>query len=173
VGTINSAGAVNYAVAGSTMVPLVLGVEMSTRTISLPGLTSMNATILITTSTVLTNTGNVKETYFLRVTTVTPGSLWTVGLTPGVDRYVLWSLVNPVEPGLGDFAAEDRLADPEQACTAAVFSMGGGTCVTVPVGGTRTLWHKISTPLATTNGAAQEIRIFARAVRDPDPDPNP
>ncbi|MBI2384861.1 MAG: right-handed parallel beta-helix repeat-containing protein, partial [Elusimicrobia bacterium] len=173
VGTINSAGAVNYAAAGSTMVPLALGVEMSTRTITLPGLTPMNATILITTSTVLTNTGNVKETYLLRVTTVTPGSLWTVGSTPGVDRYALWSLIAPAEPGLGDFAAEDRLADAEQACTAAVFALGGGTCVTVPVGGTRTLWHKIATPLATTNGAAQEIRIFARAVRDPDPDPNP
>ncbi|MEK7388952.1 MAG: right-handed parallel beta-helix repeat-containing protein [Elusimicrobiota bacterium] len=174
VGSINSAGAVNYATAVSTMMPLVLGVEMSTRTISVPGMTDLDTTILITTSTVLTNTGNVKETYYIRVTTVTPGSPWHPGTTPGVDRFVVWSVINPAEPLPGDFeAVDDRLADSETPCGATVIAMGGGTCVQVPVGETRTLWSKIAMPVVTSTGDAQEIRIFARAVRDPDPDPNP
>ncbi|MEK7425514.1 MAG: fibronectin type III domain-containing protein, partial [Actinomycetota bacterium] len=64
VGSINSAGAVNYATSVSTMMPMQLRVEMSTRTISLPAPTDLNAVIVITTSTVLTNIGNVKETYY-------------------------------------------------------------------------------------------------------------
>jgi|CXWL01.1.fsa_nt_gi sulfur carrier protein ThiS len=174
VGSINSAGAVNYAATISTMMPMQLRVEMSTRTISLPAPTDMNTVIVVTTSTVLTNIGNVKETYYIRVTTVTPGSPWYPGTTPGVDRFVVWTVINPTEPLPGDFNdAEDKIGDAETPCGSLVIAMGGGTCVQVPVGEQRTLWTKIATPVVTSTGVAQEIRIYARAVRDPDPDPNP
>ncbi|MDP3541709.1 MAG: hypothetical protein Q8T11_04490, partial [Elusimicrobiota bacterium] len=173
VGTINSAGAVNYAVAGSTLVPLALGVEMTTHTISLPGVTAMSTTVLITTSTVLTNTGNVKETYWIRAATATAGSPWRVGAVPGSDQLVVWSLVNPTEPATGDFADEDKALETETSCSASAYATGAGTCVQVPVGGTRTLWFKIATPLTTSTISPQDVRIYARAVRDPDPDPNP
>jgi hypothetical protein len=172
VGTLNHNGVPHFAGAVSTLMPVQLGVELTTHTISVPGLVNMNASVLITTSVVVTNTGNVKETYWVRASTVGAPSPWRIGAAQALDQYVLSMLINGAEPAAGDFGAEDRMADAEQACTAAVFAFGGD-CVQVPVGASRTLWFKLDTPTVTSTAASQDIRIFVRAVRDPDPDPNP
>lgn len=171
LGTLNLAGAPNWTPVISTHMPVQLGAELSTHTLSLPGLTDMNATVLITTSVVVTNTGNVRETYWVRAATVTPDSPWRIDSVPGLDRFTLSMLVSGARPSPGSFGAEDRLADAEQSCTSLVFAFGGN-CVRVPVGETRKLWFKLDTPVVTSTAEAQDIRIFVRAVRDPDPDPN-
>ncbi len=172
VGSLNHNSVPNFAGAVSTLMPVQLGVELTTHTISVPGLVTMNSTVLITTSVIVTNTGNVKETYWVRATTLTASSPWRIGATPGTDQYVMSMIVNGSEPLVGDFGAEDALADAETICSGLVFAFGGN-CVQVPVGATRTLWFKLQTPLVTSTVVPQDIRIFARAVRDPDPDPNP
>jgi hypothetical protein len=167
VGSLNWNGAANYALTVTTLMPVQLGVEMTTRTLTLPGLTDMNETIVITTSTVLTNTGNVDETYWVSATTITAGSPWQIAATAAVDVYTLWAVVNSTQAGTVDFTAAHKLSDTAAACAAGVFTMGNSNCVQVPVGATRTMWFQIATPLATSTAAAQDIRITARAVKDP------
>lgn len=173
VGTLNHASVAHFASAVSTLMPVQLGVELTTHTISLPGLVSMNSTVVITTSVVVSNTGNVKETYWVRATTLTASSPWRIGPVRDVDQFILSMVINPTEPTGSDFNADDKLAETEQGCTGAVFSMGGGACLQVPVGETRLLWFRLDTPLVTSTTDDQDIRIFVRAARDPDPDPNP
>jgi hypothetical protein len=168
VGSLNKSGAYHYATSVSTLMPIQLGVELTTHTLSLPGLTNMNAEILITTSIVVTNTGNVAETYMLSATTTTPGSPWAIAPTQAVDRFVLRAFVHPTEPDVLDFDDTDLLDDSEAACTTTTFENAAGEyCAQVAPGESRTLWFKISTPLATSTAAPQDIRFTARAVKDP------
>jgi hypothetical protein len=167
VGTLNVDGAANYATAVSTLMPIQLGVAMTTHTLSLPGLTNMNATVGISTSIVLTNTGNVSETYFLSATTTTAGSPWKIAAAPGADQFALWGVVNSTQPAAIDFAGPDQLSDAEAACGSSAFTMGNQACVQVPAGGVDTLWMQLATPKVTSTAAAQDIRITARAVKDP------
>ncbi|MCM2303178.1 MAG: right-handed parallel beta-helix repeat-containing protein [Elusimicrobia bacterium] len=167
VGSLNWNGIPNYAAAVSTLMPVQLGVELTTHTLSLPGLTAMNTTISISTSIVVTNTGNVLETYALSATTITPSSPWKIGASPAVDVFTLWTVVNSTQAGSIDFTAGHKLSDAETSCGESVFTMGNQSCVQVPIGQSRTLWFQISTPLATSTGAAQDVRITARAVKDP------
>jgi hypothetical protein len=167
VGSLNWNSVPNFAPAVSTYMPVQLGVELTTHTLSLPGLTPMSTTIVITTSIVVTNTGNVAETYWIKAATVTPGSPWMVAATPTVDRFTVWTVVNSTVPGTVDFVAPNKLSDVEAACAAAVFTMGNQNCVQVPVGEARTLWFQIATPLVTSTISPQDIKITARAVKDP------
>jgi hypothetical protein len=175
VGTLNHNSVPHWAASVSTLMPVNLGVELSTHSLVLPGTVNMNSTVYITTSIVVTNTGNVKETYWVRATTATAGSPWRVGPVQALDQYVLSMLVGAGEPGAGDWAGDDRAADAESACgpMPLAFSASDGACVQLPVGATRTLWFKLDTPTVTSTAASQDIRIDVRAVRDPDPDPNP
>jgi parallel beta-helix repeat protein len=166
VGSLNWNGAANYAATVSTLMPIQLGVYMTTHTIGL-GLTNLNTTVVISTSIILTNTGNVAETYYLRATTTTVGSPWTIAATPGVDKYVMWTVVNSTSAANGDFLTADQLADAETACSASAFTMGNQNCVQVPAGGTRTIWVQVAMPVVTSTNVAQSLQITARAVKDP------
>ncbi len=167
VGTLNWNSAANYATAVSTLLPVQLGVYLSTHVLTLPGLTNLNSTVLISTSIVITNTGNVTETYKLRTTTATPGSPWYVGTTQGVDRFVAYAVMNSTAPSSNDFAGDDKLADPYSTSTVNAFSMGNENGVAVPAGQTRLLWFKLSTPVVTSTGATQQIQIDATAEASP------
>ena len=167
VGSLNMDGAANFAAYTSTLVPIQLGVSMTTRTLSIPGLTNMNAAVVISTGIVLINTGNVPETYYLSATTATAGSPWRIGASQAQDQFVLWGVVNSTQPADADFLAADKLSDVEAPCAAGVFTMGNEACVQVPAGGTNTLWMRLATPAVTSTSAAQDIRITARAVKDP------
>ena len=173
VGGLNHNSVPHYGVAFSTVMPVVLGADFSTKTIVLPGLTQLNSSLNITTGTVLTNLGNVKQTYWIRATTMTAGSPWRVGAVPGIDRFSILGVVKPTQANTPDFGAEDGIVEGETACSSTAFAVGANTCVTVPAGETRTLWFRLFTPIVTSTGNAQDIRVTARAVKDPDPDPNP
>lgn len=161
VGSLNWSGAAHYAVHHATYLPPILGVDLTTISVVVPGGTPMNTEIVVTTATIVTNTGNVNETYHLRVTTVSAGSPWFVGASPHSDRYAAWAVFNSTQPAAGDFDATDQLADGETECLGA-FSMGNETCEQVPPGETRTLWMKLWTPLVTTTGNSQDIRLIVR-----------
>jgi hypothetical protein len=163
LGSINWANATNYAVSVSTLVPVVRQVLLSTDNITLGGLTNMNTQIIITTSVVVTNVGNVASTFEFRAATVTVGSPWTISTSQGIDQYVVWAVINSTQPSTGNFANEDRLANTFTPCTSSVFTMGNQDGVSVPAGATRTIWFQLGTPTATSTGAAQSIQIKGRA----------
>lgn len=168
VGTQNWNSVANYAPSVSTLMPIQLGVSMSTRTIAL-GAQAMNTTIAISTSIQLTNSGNVAETYSLRATTTSAGSNWSIGTSPGQDRYAVFAVVNSTQPGSNDFVSADKLADAYAACTSSAFTMGNSNCVQVPIGATRLIWVEVMMPLTTSDAtnAEQDIQVTAQAVKDP------
>ncbi len=169
VGTQSSyATGVNYASFVSTLMPIQLGVSMSTQTIAL-GAQAMNTTIAISTSIQLTNSGNVTETYALRATTTSAGSNWSIGTSPGQDQYTVFAVVNSTQPGTNDFVSADKLADAHAACTSSAFTMGNSNCVQVPIGATRLIWVEVMMPLVTSDAtdAEQDIQVTAQAVKDP------
>lgn len=167
VGALNWNGVPNYSVAVSTLLPIQLGVYLTTHTLAIPGLVNMNFELVITTSIIATNTGNVAERYRLRITTTTSGSPWQVAASTGVDRYTAWAVVNSTQPAAYDFGPEDKLADPETDATGAVYTMGNETATALMPGAQRTLWFKLNTPSATSTGAAQQLEIRATAVPSP------
>lgn len=95
-------------------------------------------------------TGTI-ETYQLSVTNP---SGWTAGAAAGVSVYNLRAVFNATLPLDGDFLADDDLTTTAQTATAAVFSTGGQTGVSVaPSGGAeRSLWFRLALPTATTAG---------------------
>jgi hypothetical protein len=170
VGSLNWDGAVDYANwVSTTLLPIQLGVMTTTTTVPLSATQPMGTTVVISTSIVLTNTGNVSETYLLRATTATAGSQWTIGASPWQDRFSAWTVVNSTAAGTTDFNAAAQLADAFASCAPANFTMGNSNCVQVPVGGTRTIWVKIAMPLTTSDktNASQNIQVTAKAVKDP------
>ena len=85
VGSRNWAGVYNYSVVVSTLLPIQFGVVLSTHALTIPGLMNMNYELVITTSIIITNTGNVAETFWLRATTTTLNSPWKIGAAQGLD----------------------------------------------------------------------------------------
>ncbi|MBI3298687.1 MAG: right-handed parallel beta-helix repeat-containing protein, partial [Elusimicrobia bacterium] len=166
--SLNRLGAPNFGVTVSSYLPLNLGVDITTDAITFPGLVPMGGTVIITTSTLVTNVGNVPETFRLRVTTVTPDSLWAPAVATARDRFTAWAVVNSTQPSDGDFADEDKLAETFTDCGAAALNMGGDqACVTVQPGDSRTLWIKLAIPTTTTAAGPQQLRVLAESVRAP------
>jgi hypothetical protein len=167
VGTYNVNLSPNYTTSVSTLMPVQLGVFLSTHALTLPGLTNLNATILISTSIIISNTGNVPETYYLSATTSTALSPWKIAASTGQDRFELWTVINSTAPSSADYGAADVLSDTESACSPTAFTMGNQTCYQAPIGASNILWMQLATPVVTTTNAAQTILINARAVKDP------
>ncbi|MDD5657210.1 MAG: hypothetical protein PHF00_08140, partial [Elusimicrobia bacterium] len=153
----------NYSVVVSTLLPIQYGVYLSTHDLAIPGVVDMNYELVITTSVIVTNIGNVTETFWLRATTTTADSPWHIGATQQVDRYALSAVMNATLPAAGEFGAEDKLDDPYVKATGTVFGLGqDGT--SVPAGASRLLWFKLITPTATTTVEPQNIRITGTAT---------
>jgi hypothetical protein len=163
IGSINWVSTASYAVDISTLISRHKELSLSTDTLTLGGLTNMNSQIIITTSVVVTNIGNVPATFEFRAATITVGSPWTISTSQGVDQYVLWAVINSTQPATANFANEDRLSNTFTPCTGSVFTMGNQDGVTVPAGTTRIIWFQLGTPTATTTGAAQSIQVKGRA----------
>jgi hypothetical protein len=143
---------------------IVLSILLSTDTLSLPESINMNTTLVISTGIVVTNDGNVDETFEFRATTATVGSPWTIQTSTGIDQFVLWSIINATEPASGDFENLDKLGELNTRCTTTAISNGNGNCVSVPVGESRTIWFKLGMPSATSTIVPQAIRITGEAT---------
>jgi hypothetical protein len=169
VGSINWNGVPDFQTYVSTLMPVQLGVMTTSTTIPIAATQAMGATVVISTSVTLTNTGNVSETYSLRATTTTAGSKWSIGASPWQDRYSAWAVVNSTAPGTTDFSASAQLGDAYTSCSPANFTMGNSDGVQVPAGATRLIWVKVAMPLTTSDAALsqQNISVTAQAVKDP------
>jgi len=125
------------------------------------------STTLTTSTIVVTNNGNVIETYQLKLTNPTG---WTAVQTgaPGVDQYMLSAIFHgATAPVTGDFADNDALRTTYQTCSATVFAKDTTppeTGVCVEVGGERRLWFRLVAPSYSNVGTQQSITVTINAT---------
>jgi hypothetical protein len=117
----------------------------------------------ISTAVVITNTGNVPETYSLNLTDPTD---WTFhATTPGAEVYVLSAMFSTAAPG-ATFGAEDALTDVSLACTAAKFgnTVAGESGLAVAASAARNLWLQFAAPTSTAHYTQETILVTITAA---------
>jgi hypothetical protein len=136
------------------------------------GVVMMGSQVVGTTGTVVTNDGNLVNTYALRASTLTVGSPWQIlSSTPaGPDQMVFYGVFDGASaPGLGSFDVDDVIGPVNRDSTSAQFSVAGSTTgAAVPAGQDRTLWIRLDAPTTTTTVADQTMRIEITAQPIPD-----
>jgi hypothetical protein len=120
--------------------------------------------VVLSTPIVVSNIGNVMETYEFSAATMTVGTPWHLGASQDLDQFVLWMGVGDVEPNAADFGGEDILSNSQTRCSSTALAIAGATCVSVPPGETRTLWFKFGAPPVVSNNDDQTIRVTAIAT---------
>jgi hypothetical protein len=127
------------------------------------GIVATSSTTRSTVAVVITNTGNVPETYSL---SLTDPVAWTFhATTPGADVYVLSAMFSTAAPG-ATFGAEDALTDTPAPCTATDFGNGtaGQSGLTVAASAARNLWLQFDAPTSTSSYAQQSITVTITAA---------
>ena len=123
---------------------------------------------------VVTNDGNVAETYTLQLTTTDIYTDGTTETAAGANTYVLQALFTGdagTAPVSGDFGANTGTADDvvlsasAQTATAEVYSWSTstGTGASVPAAGVRDLYFKYSAPTSVTSGAQEDLVVTLAA----------
>ena len=121
------------------------------------------AEVMIGTKAVITNCGNVKVTFEFKAADITAGSPWLISETQGVDRYILWTAINNVQPLAADFGVEDKLTEVSIKADPVKFAIGDRTGVSVAPNEERTLWFKLSTPLSSNTDKEQKLNVTVTA----------
>src|SRR5207247_739278 len=97
---------------------------------------------------IVTNDGNVSESYFLKAATNTPGTRWRLGDAPGSDVVALKALFNVARPQDSDFESVIStlsITDTLSGNAGGPFS-GDQTGSGVPIQIPRNLWFKLGMP---------------------------
>jgi len=132
------------------------------------GSLEMGISSITNTGITITNTGNVIERYIVNCTTVTPGTTWSPGSTPGLDTFVLKAGLHPSKPGLAQFGPEDVIYSSGTTASDAVYSIDGTQKGNnVEVSGVRTMWNLLEMPSDTSIAGEQRIRIYITAEEQP------
>lgn len=114
---------------------------------------------------VITNTGNVYQTYSLRGTA---DGDYSLAASPGENSFALRPAFNPTRPGaLGDFDLRDNILSlSDELSSGSKFTINGsytGAWVdpfpSIPGDKDRNLWFRLSTPLAISTTEYQNIFI--------------
>ena len=116
-------------------------------------------TVLSSSSTV-TNDGNVTETYAIKLTN--PGGWTATSAAPGAETYRLSAQFNVAEPNAVSFDADHDLTTSDQTCSADIFA-GDQTGLSIAASATRTLWLKFEAPTSTTVTTEQTIVVTITA----------
>lgn len=112
------------------------------------------------------NDGETGETFRIRATTTTAGSQWVLSTdgTAGLDEPVLQAAFHATRPTDANFGSEDLVTEAYQTSDGARYSVDGtATGVSVPVGGTRTLWFRLTTPTISRIGP-QTITVYVQGA---------
>jgi len=142
----------------------ILSIYISTDTYSFGEIPVSSGAVSVT-SIVVTNKGNVNQTYSLKCSTSNPGHLDPVVTSPGWNEFRLSTIFNSTTTS-GDFAQNDSLTLEAQTSSGSVFAKDQGgdqTGVNVPVDADRNLWLKFESPWKTAEIAEQEITITISA----------
>jgi hypothetical protein len=131
-------------------------VTLSTALIDL-GSQALGATNIISTGVTVTNSGNVTSTLALRATN---SANWAPAAAAGADAFNLRAIFNGVTaPAAAEFAADDDMTTVSQASTAARFSDGTESGVSVAAAATRSLYFKLDMPTSSSSAAQQDITV--------------
>lgn len=147
-----------------TVTILSVSVEVTSGSPVAFGVVALSSTTRSSTAVVITNTGNVPETYSLSLTD--PVADWTFhATTPGADVYVLSAMFSTAAPG-ATFGAEDALTDTPAPCTATDFGNGtaGESGLTVAASAARNLWFEFQAPTGTSSYAQKTITVTITAA---------
>ena len=112
-------------------------------------------------SSLVTNDGNVTETYDLKLTN--PGGWTATSGAPGSETYRLSAQFNSEEPTAVSFDADTDLTTSDQTCSATIFA-GDQTGLSVAASGARYLWFKFEAPTSTTVTTEQTIVVTITAA---------
>jgi hypothetical protein len=148
----------------------IVSAELINTTDYIIGELQTNISTVCTTGTVIRNSGNVKLTYSLAITTGAPFTVWSASTTPGVDMFTAYGLFKDVQPAETDFIdtseGNDVLTVWNIKSSNTNFSDGTKTGVGVepfivkPLLSDCTVWMKLKTATATTTAEQQKIRLI-------------
>ncbi len=125
------------------------------------GVVTAGSATVATGASVVTNDGNVAETYSLNLTD--PAGWLAVQAVPGVEEYCLSAMFNSAAPASVDYDYVDHaLSTASTQCTLSQFA-GDQTGESVPVSDTRDLWFKFEAPSATAVTTQQTITVTVTA----------
>jgi hypothetical protein len=145
---------------------ILLGVYISTDTydfwrVPLAG-SSITATPII-----VTNAGNIIETFEIKCTTVTPEeSPWVPSDNTGNDKFLLHSAFHPDMPSADDFLTNDNTTyNYTVACTESKFTIDNTVNgKDVPISEGCTIWYHLNMPLTSSTTRQQAIMVIIYAV---------
>ncbi len=124
----------------------------------------------------VTNEGNVRETYWLKISSVTlydnSSSLWkstdtTTGT--GYNRFVFYAIFHGTDVALGYFKANDIVVEESRFSTSVQYTHEEGstgyeqTGVGIPSSEERKIWFRLDMPTSTTTGKKEKIRVTVTA----------
>ena len=115
-----------------------------------------------TSSSTVTNDGNVTETYSISLTNP---STWTaVQAAPSsAEEYALLAQFNSSAPAAGSFSyANNAISTAPLTCSGTVFA-GGQTGLSVAAAATRALWFRFNAPTSTAVTTQQSITVTLTA----------
>jgi len=146
----------------STVAAPEIGVSLSESVLDV-GSIDVNTEYVVPASVIVTNIGNVSQTYDVKAVPVTGGTPWSIGTTRGVDVFTLQTVASATQPPSGDFGSEDMLDAVGDLCTGTVFARGSVRCDKQTVGGTTPMWFKIGMPTQSSTDVAQDIQVTVAA----------
>ncbi|MEK7287102.1 MAG: hypothetical protein AAB091_00890 [Elusimicrobiota bacterium] len=130
-----------------------------------------NTSSVTANSIVVTNDGNVYETYSMKATTATAGTLWKLGsnVSTNADEANLRAAFHGSRPAAGNFDANDDLAYANKTSNAAeTFTIGASsTGYNANVNEGRDLWINLNMPLMTSTTDQQDFTLTITAAEEP------
>ena len=148
----------------TTTVNVVLSVQLSTSSYNF-GTVKMAATTVSTMAVIMTNVGNVTESYSLSASTMGAQTVWalTASTPTTMDHFAVFGVFNSIKPSSTTFESADMLTSVPTAASIDVYS-GDQTAVSIPVLGQRSLWMRLDMPPYTSTENTQQFRLTVTAA---------
>ena len=126
------------------------------------GTVTTSSTTTAPDSSIVTNNGNVTETFSLSVTNQAP---WVaVQAAPSVaEEYALLALFNTVQPVNGDFGYANHALTTSSVASSGTKFAGTQTGLSVVAGATRLLWLRFDAPTSTAVTTQQSFPVTVTA----------
>jgi len=146
----------------------ILSVSISTDTINL-GVVEPGSYTLTVSSVVVTNSGNIKQKFKLKIVSE-PNATWlsVTAASPGAEQYRYSGIFRSTQPAISDFLPEDSFSvSTERTSSSAALARDGDPDdqkgFNVPIDSTRNLWFKFEAPSSTDITTTQAIPLTITA----------
>jgi hypothetical protein len=126
------------------------------------GTVSAGSVTVSSDSSLVTNDGNITETYSLNLTD--PAGWTAVQAAPGVDEYALSAQFNSSQPTSGSFTYADHALTTGSVASSGTQFAGDQTGLSVTASGNRYLWLKFEAPSTSTVFTEQTIVVTITAA---------